>query len=138
MVELRPLRITRLAALAPGALVLAFGLGVGFADGGSWRTGGVAAVAGAALAVRGYRSRVTITDRDVVIHGPFRNRSIPRDSVAGYTDWPAVVWLSDLPGPQRSRMVAFRTGSWAPPAVREHNAECVAVLRRTVPPRPGR
>jgi hypothetical protein len=135
MVELRPLQVTRFANTVPGALVLTLGLWSGFADGLPGVAGWVLAVAGAVLAVRGYRLGVTVTDRDVVIRGFVLTRTIPRRLVAAVSDWPAVVWHSPLPAPQHSRIVAFRTNSRMLASVREHNAECIELLRRAVPPR---
>jgi hypothetical protein len=133
--SLRPLPVTRLANALPGAALLGFGLWAGLGEGGSWVFGGVVAVLGAVLAVRGHRLGVTVTDRNVEIHGFLLKQTIPRQSVAGFTDWPAVVWRSGL-GLQHSRMVAFRTNSFALRAIREHNAGCLATLQRTVPPHP--
>jgi hypothetical protein len=133
-VELTPLPVTRFANAVPGLLVLTLGALSAYGEGvPSVVTGGLVA-AGAVVAVRGYRAGVTVTDRDVVIHGPVLTRTIARDLVDSISDWPAVIWRSPLPAPQHSRIVAFRTGSRARPAVRDHNAECVARLRRAVPP----
>ena len=137
MVELRPLLVSRFANLVPGALVLVLGLWGGFAGDLPWLVAAVPAVVGAVLAVRGYRLGVTITDRDLVIHGLVLTRTIPRGLIAGVTDWPEVVWRSPLPGPQHSRIVAFRNSASALRAIRRHNAECVATLRSTVSPRPA-
>jgi hypothetical protein len=131
--ELRPLPVTRLANALPGTLLLGFGLWAGLGEGGSWVFGAVVAVLGVALALRGHRLSVTVTDRAVEIRGFVMKQTIPRESVAGYTDWPAVVWRSGL-GLQHSRMVAFRTNTHALPSIRDHNAECLATLKRTAPP----
>jgi hypothetical protein len=135
LVELKPLPVTRVANALPGALLVALGLWAVLVDGGSWIFGGVVAVLGVGLAFRGYRLGVTVTERGVEIRGFLFKRVIPREAVAGFTDWPAVVWRSEL-GLQHSRMVAFRTNSHALRSIREHNAACVAALMRTAPPRP--
>lgn len=136
VLELKPLPVTRLANTLPGALLLALGLWAAWADGGSWVFGGTVALIGAVLAVRGYRLGVTVTEREIKIRGFLRQRIIPRESVAGFTDWPAVVWHSDLPGAQHSRIAAFRTGALAPRSIRDHNAKCLTRLRSTMPPGP--
>jgi hypothetical protein len=129
MLELRALLVTRFAHMVPGALAVAMGLWSGFTGSAGWAACAALVAVGAVLAFRAYRLGVTVTDRDLVIHGLLLTRTIPRESIAAVTDWPAVTWRSELPGPQHSRIVAFRS-------VRPYNAECVALLRRTVvPPR---
>jgi hypothetical protein len=127
MLELRPLLVTRFAHMVPGGLVVAVGLWSGFTDSASWAACAALVTVGAVLAFRACRLGVTVTDRDLVIHGLVLTRTIPRESIADVTDWPAVVWRSELPGPQHSRIVAFRSA-------RRYNAERVALLRHTVVP----
>jgi hypothetical protein len=129
---LRPLPVSRVANMAPGALVLAMGLGAGLGDDGRRVIRWVPAVVGVVLAARGYRLGVTVTDREVVVRGHVRTQAIPRESIAGITDWPEVAWHAGFDKPLRTRITAFRTGTRAQAFVRQHNADSIELLRRSL------
>ena len=77
------------------------------------------ALAGAAAAgaSRGYRLRVTVTDRTVTIHGWIRTRLIPRDDVIGVDPGifvPVLRWRSPSGQARRSLLTPFNRGRGIP------------------------
>ena len=91
--------------------------------------------AGVAGASRGYRLRVSVTDRAVTVRGWVRTRRIPREDVIGVDPGifvPALRWRSPSGQPRRTLLTPFNRGTRGIPGGQQFDGiirRLAAVLR---------
>lgn len=138
---LTPLPLTKLAHASLGVAAVAIGVGLwgdGFAPEPVARA--LAALfsgIGAVVAVRSLRIGVECRDGSVRVRGLLRSRLVPRASIEGVTDFPALRWR-DSAGRERWTPIAFLGDSpGAFSHYTRHNAAELDRLRRWITrPRP--
>lgn len=91
---------------------------------------GLAVIAFAVLAVRGYRLGVTCEHARMTVRGYLRTRVIDREHISEVTDFPAVRWTDRTGRARWTPLVAFRTSPGEFPATRLRKERAVSRLRR--------
>ncbi|MEV8049104.1 hypothetical protein [Streptomyces bacillaris] len=91
---------------------------------------GLAVIAFAVLAVRGYRLGVTCEHARMTVRGYLRTRVIDREHISEVTDFPAVRWTDRTGRARWTPLVALRTSPGEFPATRLRKEHAVSKLRR--------
>ncbi|QNE20121.1 hypothetical protein F1D05_22150 [Kribbella qitaiheensis] len=85
---------------------------------------------GVHLAVRGYWAGAVLEPETLVVRGFFRTRRIPKASITGITEFPAVRWKRADGKARWSPIIAFcEEGQRVPSFVRRHNEMSIQRLR---------
>ncbi|MFJ9569995.1 hypothetical protein [Streptomyces bacillaris] len=130
--QLSPTPLNRLANSCLGVVPAVAGIAyVVQADHGVLRfAAGLAVIAFAVLAVRGYRLGVTCEHARMTVRGYLRTRVIDRERISEVTDFPAVRWTAPSGRQRWTPLAALRTSPGEFPATRLHKERAVSKLRR--------
>ncbi|ATY95417.1 hypothetical protein [Streptomyces cavourensis] len=130
--QLSPTPLNRLANSCLGVVPAVAGIAyVVQADHGVLRlAAGLAVIAFAVLAVRGYRLGVACDHARMTVRGYLRTRVIDRERISEITDFPAVRWTDRTGRARWTPLVPLRTSPGEFPATRLRKEHAVSKLRR--------
>ena len=134
--ELRPLLITRVASMLPGAVVIGFGVEWWFdATAGAERLGAaVLAAVGVTVAIRGHRLGVRYDSKTLTVRGMFRTRRISKSTIRGITVFPAIRWTTRSGRTMWTPIIAFAELGRVLPPVASRNEEAIEELDHWLAP----
>ncbi|GGW51973.1 hypothetical protein GCM10010503_31150 [Streptomyces lucensis JCM 4490] len=134
--ELAPSTLNRLANSVLGAAPAAGAIACAVqADGALSRLAAcLGAIGFAVIAVRDYRLGVSCRRATLVIRGYLRTRVIPRESITGITDFPAVRWTTHRGRKRWTPITAFVTSTDEISATRLHKERALGKLQRWARP----
>lgn len=96
---------------------------------------GLALLASAVIAVRGYRLGAVCRNSELIVRGYLFTRAIPRAGIIEITDFPAVRWTDASGRPRWSPLWFLNVGPHEIPEMRASKSRDIARLRRWVLPR---
>lgn len=122
---LRPLLVSRIAGLVPGILVASFAWPLAEDLTGYAAFAILAPLAGGGLlAVRGYRTLVSLEQDRIVVRGLLWSRTIPRAQVVAITGYPALKWRRSSGHYIYTPLTMF-TNAGALRVIEAHNEACL-------------